>query len=226
MGLSWERVGQTVRPFVPFTALNTVWRHLDGDALTVLDVGCGRGRPMAFLRARRRISAVGADVFEPYLRECQRRQSHDALIRCDVRFLPFRPKSFDAVLCLEVLEHMGEEEGRALMRAMEELARRQVIITTPLGRHDQHEFDENPWQEHRHIWEPRELRALGYRIYGHGVRNLGGLSGVQSPLPRPLRPLMDFLWVAAGPFVHFRPEWAGNAVCIRRLGKGLSTDGS
>lgn len=27
MGLSWDRAGQAVRPFVPFTALNTVWRH-------------------------------------------------------------------------------------------------------------------------------------------------------------------------------------------------------
>ena len=43
---------------------------------------------------------------------------------------------------------------------------------------------------------------LGYRVYGHGPRNLGGLSAVQSPLPRPFRPVLDFLWVAADPLTH------------------------
>jgi len=217
MGLSWERVGQTVRPFVPFTALNTVWRHLDGDALTVLDVGCGRGRPMAFLNRRHRFFAVGIDIFRPYLLEAEALAAYDALVQGDVRCLPFRPCSFDIVLLIEILEHLETAEGLAVIKVMEQIARRQVLISTPVGQHEQHEYDRNPSQEHRHIWEPRELRALGYRIYGHGVRNLGGLSGVQSPLPRPLRPLMDFLWVAAGPLTHFRPEWAGNVVATKRV---------
>jgi hypothetical protein len=43
MGVSWEAVSQSVRPWLPFTALNTVWRHLDRRARTALDVGCGKG---------------------------------------------------------------------------------------------------------------------------------------------------------------------------------------
>lgn len=219
MGFYWEKISQAMRPRVPFTALNTVWHHLDRDAKTILDVGCGKGGPMAFIRGRRQVYAVGMDIFEPYLRECQRRKSHDALVRCDVRQAPFRPKSFDVVLCMEVLEHLTEEEGLAMLHSLEGLSRRQVIITTPAGHHEQHGYDSNPWQEHKHIWKPEQLERLGYRVYGHGLRNLGGLSGVQSPLPRPLRPLVDLAWIAAGPFPRILPQLAGNMVAIKRMGR-------
>jgi 2-polyprenyl-3-methyl-5-hydroxy-6-metoxy-1,4-benzoquinol methylase len=42
MGVTWEAVSQSVRSWLPFTALNTVWRHLDRRAKAVLDVGCGK----------------------------------------------------------------------------------------------------------------------------------------------------------------------------------------
>jgi hypothetical protein len=108
---------------------------------------------------------------------------------------------------MEVLEHLEKEDGQALLGAKEEIARLQVIVTTPVGSHEQHEYDGNPYQQHGHIWAPEELRRLGYKVYGHGIRGLRGLSGVQSPLPRPLRRLVDLLWVAAGPLVHWRPQW-------------------
>jgi SAM-dependent methyltransferase len=219
--LPWEEISQAVRPWIPFTALNTVWRHLDKEGQSILDVGCGKGRPMAFVNRRHRFFAVGIDIFRPYLLEARALASYDALVQGDVRCPPFRARSFDIVLLLEILEHLERAEGLALIKVVEQIARRQVLITRPVGHHQQHEYDGNPWQEHRHIWAPRELRALGYRAYGHGLRNLGGLSGVQSPLPRPLRPVADFLWVAAGPPTHLRPEWAGNMVCVKWLAREL-----
>lgn len=215
--LSWEELSQAFRPCVPFTALNTVWRYLDGEAKSILDVGCGRGRPMAFLNRNRRLLAVGVDAFFPYLQEARALGVYAALVLADARNLPFRPQSFDVVLMMEVLEHLDRPDGVALLAAAEEIAIRQVIITTPVGHYEQHEYDGNPLQEHRHIWEPGQLRALGYRVYGHGLRNLGGLSGVQSPLPRALRPLVDVLWVAAGLVTRRRPDWAGNVVAVKRL---------
>lgn len=212
-----EAAAQRARPHVPFTALNTVWRSLDRGARTVLDVGCGRGRPLQFINSRRRLSAVGLDVFLPYLAECQRKGVHQAYVLADARHLPFRRKSFDAVLCLEVLEHLEEREGRTLLREMEEIARRQVIISTPIGSHPQHEYDGNSYQEHRFVWRPAAMRRLGYRVVGHGVRNLGAMAGVQSPLPKALRPLVHLAWIGAGPLVRFLPELGGDMVCIKRL---------
>lgn len=212
------RLSQKVRPWVPFTALNTVGRSLGKSTRSILDVGCGDGEPMKFINRRRRFYAVGADIFEPYLQDCRRQENHGDLVRCDVRHLPFQAKSFDVVLCMELLEHLDEAAGRNLIGRLEEIARRRVIISTPAGKHEQHEYDDNPHQEHKHIWHPAEMKRLGYEVRGHGLRNLGGMSGRQSPLPRLLRPLVDVAWVLAGPLVYFRPAWGGNMVCTKTLG--------
>jgi SAM-dependent methyltransferase len=193
---------------------------LDRKSKDILDAGCGKGQPIAFLNRRHRLFAVGIDMFRPYLLEARALAAYDDLVQGDVRCLPFRPRSFDIVLLMEILEHLERAEGLTVIKVVEQIARRQVLISTPVGQHEQHEYDRNPSQEHRHIWEPQELRALGYRVYGHGLRNLGGLSGVQSPLPPPLRPIVDFLWVAIGPLSHFKPEWAGNMVAVKRIGQG------
>ena len=215
-----DRAQAFLRPRTPFTALNTVSRHLDREASSLLDVGCGRGEPMRFLGGKLRLFSTGVDIFTPYLRECQRAGVHSQYVRCDVRRLPFRAKSFDVVLCMEVLEHLAEAEGGQLIGALERLARHQVIFTTPVGEHEQHEFDDNAYQAHQHIWAPAEMKERGYKVWGHGLRNLGGMSGIQSPLPLPLRPLVDVLWVFAGLISRFRPELAGHMVCIKNLERG------
>ena len=216
----WERVyllEQLIRPYIPFTALNTVWRLLDKKASSLLDVGCGRGTPARFLRAKRHLLTIGVDIYMPYINEAKSKFSHDEYVRGDVRSLPFRPKSFDVVLAMEVLEHLDKEEGAALLKSMEGIARHQVIITSPVGVHAQETLDGNPHQKHKHIWQPGELVQLGYKVRGHGLRNLGGRSGIQSSIPKAFRPLIDIIWILAGMITYFRPSFSGSMVCIKKV---------
>ena len=206
------------RPYVPFTALNTVWRSLDKRAGNILDIGCGKGEPMKFINRHKRFYTVGVDVFEPYINECKRQGTHNEYVLCDIQKLPFPRKSFDIVLCMEVLEHLQREAGQKLLEAMEEIARKQVIISTPVGTYKQHTYDDNPHQEHKTIWRPAELKKLGYKVRGHGLRNIGGREGLISSLPRIIQPLGYIVWVLVGPLVHFSPRLAGDMVCIKSLG--------
>ena len=211
-------LAQKARPWIPFTALNTVWRMLDKEARTVLDIGCGKGEPMRFINRRKQFYAVGADIFKPYLKEYKRQGIHNEYVLCDVRHLPFADRSYDIVLCMEVLEHLEREEGKKLLSDMERIARKQVILSTPAGNYKQETYDENPHQEHKYLWIPREMRERGYELIGIGLRNLGGKSGIQSPLPRLLWPIMNFIWVLAGPVVYFLPGLAGDMVCKKKIG--------
>lgn len=162
---------------------------------------------------------MGADIFAPYLEKCKSRGIHDEYVLCDVRSLPFRRKSFDVVLCLDLLEHLEKEDGARLLQAMEEIARRQVIISTPIGEFEQHSYDGNPYQEHKGSWRPNELESLGYE-----VRRLGFL--VKHGGKRPLahffninifRPLQLVAWPLAGVFVHFFPRLASGMVATKNL---------
>lgn len=210
-----------IRPHLPFTSLNTVWRSLDKNGGSILDIGCGEGRPMSFINRHRDFCAVGVDIFEPCLRQCQESNIYWALIRADVTKLPFKAKSFDIVLAMEVLEHLEKEDGRELLKAMEKIATKQVIVSTPVGtpvRRCKWEPDgENPHQEHKAFWHPAELKGLDYKVRGHGIRALFGGEGVTNYMPKLLRPVGNILWVCAGPFVHFFPELAGDMVGIKNL---------
>jgi len=205
-------------PYIPFSNLNTVWRSLDKSGKTILDVGCGVGRPMKFFNKRKRFSTVGVDIFTPSLKECKKQGTHDDYILCDARSLPFRRDSFDVVISLEVLEHMEKKEGEQFLQSLEEIARRQVVISTPVGIYEQgvNPKDGNPHWVHQSTWEPAELKVKGYKVRGVGLRNLSGEAGLTSRLPRLLKPLHFVVWILAGPFTYFLPKFSGHMICIKK----------
>ncbi|OGO06821.1 MAG: hypothetical protein A2Y92_01875, partial [Chloroflexi bacterium RBG_13_57_8] len=146
-------------------------RELKKGIRTVLDIGCGKGLVAGGIREKG-IFMVGADIFEPDLRTAREKNAHDGHVLADARFLPFREKSFDAVMCLELIEHLDKEEGLRFIRNAEAIAVRKVIISTPVGFLDVNSGADacgqekgNPYQHHKGGWEPGELRALGYKVY-------------------------------------------------------------
>jgi SAM-dependent methyltransferase len=204
-----------IYPWIPFTALNTVCRKIDKKGKSLLDAGCGKGAPLQYLNRKGTYWAVGADIFEPYLRQCRIKLVHNDYVLCDISRLPFKDASFDIVLCLEVLEHLDRSQGEKLLKELERVACRQVILSTPAGRYEQTTYDANSYQEHRYCWHPAELKKLGYKVNGAGLRNLGGKAGIQSPFPTPLKWLVNLIWVLAGPLTYYFPPMAGDMVCVK-----------
>jgi SAM-dependent methyltransferase len=87
------------------------------DDARVLELGCGDGRTLAALGARP-CTAVGLDRAPAALALCRPLQGRPAfmLICGDARRLPFRDRTFDAVLLLHVLGH-GRAADRQAMAA-------------------------------------------------------------------------------------------------------------
>ena len=209
-----------VRPYVPFVSLNIVWRNLAKDAQYILDVGCGKGEPMQFLNRRRRYFTVGIDIFQPYIEKCRLQGIHDDYVMCDVRNLPFREKSFDIALCLEVLEHMDRKDGERLLDEMERVARKQIILSTPLGPLECKPYDGNLYLEHKYFWNTDDLQQLGYKIIPLGIRDIRDETGFPYKLAQWcqfFRYLELVAWVMAGPVTRFLPGMAGQMVCVKNL---------
>jgi len=94
---------------------------------SILDVGCGTGDVVrAITDARPGISSVGCDSSPSALARAPGR-----VVRAGLPELPFRDKSFDLLLCLEVLEHIAEASYAASLRELERLAGRYIIIGVP-----------------------------------------------------------------------------------------------
>lgn len=209
-------------PYIPFTGINLVWIKLDKSSRTILDAGCGKGEAMGFFNKCGKFKAVGIDIFRPYLKEAKNKGYFQDLILGDVRYLPFKDKSFDVVICMEVLEHLEKVDGYKLLDELKRVARKQILLTTPVGKHEQNFFNGNPYQEHKYIWKVEELRKLGYKVRGRGLFNIGGPTGRQLKIPEPLKSIVvniivKPLWIVASLFTYFFPTLAGNVICEKRL---------
>lgn len=210
---SWNKFLEKLAEYLPFTATNMVWRAVENSSKTLLDIGCGAGRVGLVIKRHRKIFLTGCDSFAPYLDICEESKSHDKLTLCDIRELPFENKSFDVVLCKEVIEHLKKNEAFELIKKMEDISKRKVIITTPVGKYEQHEYDNNPYQKHNSTWEPSELKKLGFTIRGVGLRGLFGESGVKTHIPHFAGPVLDVIYILVGPVVFFWPNIACHMVC-------------
>jgi hypothetical protein len=74
--------------------------------------------------------------------------------------------SVDAAICLDVIEHFEKPAAVGLIRELEYVARKLVVLFTPLGFMPQEGYESGgawqPWQKHRCGFEADELEGLGY----------------------------------------------------------------
>ena len=149
-------------------------RELNG-CETVLDLGCGSNSPISFCSIP---YCVGVEAFYPYLQESKKKNIHNQYIKADIRKVEFKPKSFDAVVALDVLEHLTAEEGLTLIKKMENWARKKIIVFTPNGYVWQDGYDNNLLQKHKSGWSVEELERLGFKVFGiNGWKKLRGYRG-------------------------------------------------
>jgi SAM-dependent methyltransferase len=186
----------------------------------ILDVGCGIGETISRIKENltyyENYYILGVDIFIQYLEQCRTSGNHNDLILCDVRNLPIKSKSFDVVICLDVLEHLHDREAMALIKSMENIARKAIIIAIPVGAYVQAGFDNNPYQEHKSYWSPREMRALGFTVRGCGLRGAGGDEGWVNQLPKILAPIQH-AWILVAPLVYYFPSLADSMVCVKTM---------
>lgn len=145
---------------------------LDSSAKTFLDVGCGQGLPMKLIKLRHKNTySVAIDLFEPYIELCKKEKIYDKYFLGDIRKLPFKNKSFDVVMSYQVIEHLNKKDAIKLISKMESLAKRMVIISTPIGKTSYH-ADDNHLQFHKSFFFPEEFKKMGYKTIRVGGKSL------------------------------------------------------
>jgi len=124
----------------------------------------------------------------------------------------FRPKSFDCVVALDVIEHLTKADAHALLASMDRIARTRVIVMTPNGFLPQPASDDNPYQQHVSGWSVDEMRGLGYDVVGiNGWRRLRG----EYAEPRWPRWLTEPLSLATEEWFEPRPRHAFHLLCVK-----------
>jgi SAM-dependent methyltransferase len=184
-----------------------------GHGARVLDVGCSDGRGSEVLRRR---GAHGVDIYRPALMSARDAGRRVPVTQADVRELPYRDDSFDAVVALDVVEHFDKPEALRVLLELERVARSLVVVVTPSGFVPQPPTEDEPWQEHRCGFEADEFENLGYDVAG-----LGGPAALRGAYG-------SFRWGAAGklvaaaaiPAFKQRPESAYALLAVKESSRG------
>lgn len=134
----------------------------------VLDVGCGI-RPQTFFAPKVHICIEPFEQYRKIVRPFFPNRSFFVFLRGDalssIRLLD--DESVDSVFMIDVIEHLNKEDGFVLLREANRVARKQIIVFTPLGFYPMHfreaggkdawGLDGNDVQEHKSGWLPEDF---------------------------------------------------------------------
>jgi SAM-dependent methyltransferase len=157
---------------------------------TVLDLGCGimqattdsicktKLNKIEKLRGKEKPQSIvcksllGCEIVDKYL---DRAKKYFPVIKFDLNdmnsFDIFRNKSFDVVMALDVIEHIEQQHAIKIIGAMEKIARKKIIIYTPVKfeKNEQNienawDMGENPYQEHKCYIPPSRFESWGFKV--------------------------------------------------------------
>jgi len=67
---------------------------------------------------------------------------------------------YDLIHLGDVIEHFEKSEGQRLLDILFEKACLGVLIVTPAGEYEQEGLEDNPYEEHKSTWSPRDFRRF------------------------------------------------------------------
>lgn len=181
---------------------------------TLLDVGCGSNSQVRAFSKKMEYTA-GVDGYAPAIEKSRAAGIHSEYDVLNILEIAnrFPANSFDCVLASDVIEHLEKSDGLKLMRDMERIARKKVVIFTPNGFLPQGAYEGNEYQIHRSGWEIDEMQGYGYRIVGvNGWKPLRGELAAPRLRPHSLWARISFL---TQPFVVYNPRRAFQILCIK-----------
>jgi len=191
----------------------------------ILDVGCGSSSPFAVLKSSLTpLTSVGIDAFLDDLKTLRTTGIYDSLVLADVRFLPFKSKSFDMILCSFLIEHVDKQDGMNLIEDFLRICRNRIIIITNNGPFFRTALKRamesgNHLLKHKSSWHVSDFNRLNFKIRGHGSLAIYGDSGIiETVTSRMLKVIIQAISYLFEPIYYFFPDKLSfSLICFKDL---------
>ena len=139
---------------------------------TVLYIGANKVRAQ-MLNLFKKENVIILEVW-PQNAEDMRQEGYN-VIEADVRDLPSLDiGKFDAVIWWHGPEHVEEKKLPAILKAMEQKAKKAAIVACPWGRYEQGAVRGNPYEIHRSHLYPEFFIKLGWSVSTIGKKDRRG----------------------------------------------------
>lgn len=190
-----------------------------GNPHTILDLGCGDGEFTADFAKGRNWKIIGVEIYPKSIKKAKAHGIYHDIIKADITKLPKKLPRSDVVLASQVIEHLPKKKGEKFLKETEQLAKKRIIVSTPVGFVPFHQLekglqDQNPYQKHVSGWEVNEFRKRGYKVYGQGLRFLYQSSWAKKFSGRMFL-LISLMSFVTAPFTYFYPEHAMYMIAIK-----------
>ena len=192
------------------------------DCQTVLDLGCGWSSPLQF--CKNIDFSVGVEAYKPYLDKSMRSGIHSKYMNKSIESVSFPERSFDAVILIEVLEHLPNKVGKRILANAERWAKKKVIVTSPNGFIEQKSYDRNPLQRHLSGWNALTMKELGFQSKGlQGLKILRQPDSHHGKLTDTIRFRPRLFWFAVSALsqllTYYTPSLAFDLFSVKKLQK-------
>lgn len=182
---------------------------------SVLDIGCGFNSPIRSVQ--KTFYSEGIDIHKPSIIKSKKNKIHDKYVIGDIQDITkyYKYKSFDAVIAIDVIEHFEKKDALVLLKEMEKIARKKIIILTPNGFVNQGHYDNSYYQKHKSGWHKKDFVLHGYKVYG-----LRGLKYIRKELAAlKYKPwiIWGFISFISEPLLYYFPDISFDLFAIKDL---------
>jgi SAM-dependent methyltransferase len=149
----------------------------------VLDIGCGNKQRSSDLLCKKVVTLDAWYKVNP-----------DILLDLEASDLPFPPKSFDVILMIDFIEHLERDRGHTILEQAKQIARKSIILLTPLwwttnkrnvnnpklwSYHNNYDYHKSLWAVEDFVGWDRVSGIKGLQRYFVGIYNCRGVNNVQ-----------------------------------------------
>ena len=134
-------------------------RAFNGSIKSVLDLGAGSGTYRDIMSpALPGATWTAVEIFKPYIDHFKLHTKYSKVYQSDIRqFIP--AQNYDVVIAGDVLEHMTKAEAVTVVTNHLPMCK-YLIISIPIVKYPQGEFDNNPYQAHvKDDWSHQEFMS-------------------------------------------------------------------
>ncbi len=208
---------------LPFSYYWILKRLVNGNLRSTLDVGCGDGTVLAKIKTTDKDEVYGIDIDNRSLVKAKTLDLYTKLLKIDLEKVGLKPlqnRRFDLVFCNQLIEHLDKHFGESLIKEMESLANKAVVITTPNGfipycPIESYKNKNDKYQQHKSGWGVQDFQNKGYQVYGQGWRLVYSDKSFVRRLPEVLQLMFYVISYLLSPIFYFFPSLSHNLIAVK-----------